>query len=460
MLKKVQETIDRYQMLKQGERVIVGVSGGPDSLTLLHILLNLKEKYSLELFVVHLNHQLRGQEAEQDACFVKAIASKWNLPVIIESRDILAYAQAKKLSIETAAREVRHNLYEQIAGNVGASKIALGHNADDQAETILMRILRGTGEEGLAGIAPVRAKIIRPLLEVNRREIENYCLLNELEFRIDSSNLETIYERNKIRLQLLPLLEKEYNKSIKKSLLRLGRLSRDDCDYWNKETVSFLAEHVLMKQKNQIIINWLPLVELHSAFQRRVLRQAIKYVQGNLFNVSFEQLEDARRFFLTAEQGKKILPSGLLLEKSYNQLLIQKEETKEFCYSLLIPGVTKIPEADLSIRSAWVKEIPLLQPTSSWQVYLLYDPKQGPLEVRTRRAGDRFSPQGGLGEKKLKDFFINQKTPRFLREKIPLLAQNNQILWIIGQRLGESKEKKAILSLKVEILSKRGIEYD
>lgn len=460
MLQKVENFISKHQMLQVGDKIVVGVSGGADSLALLHILLYFKKDYGLELVVVHLNHQLRDQEGKRDADFVADLARRWGITAFIESADVLGYAKDKKLSIETAAREIRYQLYQRIAKTTQASKIALGHHADDQVETILMRILRGAGEEGLAGISPVRDNIIRPLLNVTKGEIELYCRENDLNYCLDATNLETVYLRNKIRLELLPLLEKDYNGNIKQTLLRLGTLAREDANYWSQYCQEILQEIIVRSEKNGLILEWKKITSYHSAVQRRLIREAIRKVQGNVLNVGFDRLEEIRIFFLSSPQGKKILPSGLILEKSYGQLAIYQEEEISYSYSLQIPGINILEDLNLTIRTQVIDQIPPQQNLNPRQFYLSFNPSDGPLVIRNRREGDWFSPHGARGSKKIKDYFIDAKVPRFLRDKIPLLAQKNQVFWIIGQRLGKSEKKEVNLFLEAELLGERGIKYE
>lgn len=466
MLEKVKKTIAKYQMLELGDKVVVGVSGGADSVALLHTLCQLRKEYQLSLWIVHLNHMFRGQEAQEDAEFVAQLGVELGIPAFIEAMDIPKLMEQTGLSAQLAARQARYQFYERIISQVGARKLALGHHGDDQAETILMRFLRGAGEEGLAGIPAVRGKIIRPLLEVTRQEIEEYCQSQGLNFRTDYSNLKTIYLRNKIRLELLPLLEKEYNSNIRQTLVRLGDIFQEDSNYLKQKALEGLEQVILQEKSHQLILEWEKIVSYPKAMQRRILREGIRKIKGDLQNITFDQLEDLLEFFFYQEKGQKILPGSIFLEKSYGKLLISKQETRqEFSYGLQIPGITLVPELGLTITSKVIEksELEEIKSANPWQAYLDYYPAQGQLLVRTRQAGDRFQPWGMIGSKKLKEFLIDEKIPRYERDKIPLLVQGQEILWIIGRRLGSRKiepegERKRLF-LEVQLLEERGKNY-
>ncbi|HAG11929.1 MAG TPA: tRNA lysidine(34) synthetase TilS, partial [Desulfotomaculum sp.] len=220
--------IEKMGMLKPGDKVLIGVSGGPDSIALLHVLWVLKDDLQIVPVVAHLNHQLRGEEAEEDARSVREFSKKLELPCYIEEADVKSYHKNSGLSLQEACREIRFSFFGQLAGKLGAGRVALGHHADDQAETILLNFLRGAGISGLKGISYVRGLFIRPLLEIRRKEIEEYCLQQQLPVRQDSSNLKPVYTRNRIRLNLLPLLEREYNPQIIQTLVQLGNLCSEE----------------------------------------------------------------------------------------------------------------------------------------------------------------------------------------------------------------------------------------
>ncbi|OGW14579.1 MAG: tRNA lysidine(34) synthetase TilS, partial [Nitrospirae bacterium GWA2_42_11] len=218
LLKKVRDTIACHNMLRYGDSVVVGVSGGPDSVCLLYILNELKEDYNLSLHIAHLHHGFRGSEADEDVRFVQSLSKSLGVPAHIDHIDVPSYIKKTKLSKQAGAREVRYRFFNRLADDIGADKIALGHTADDQAETFLMRLLKGSGLHGLTGISPVRDRIIRPLIDISSDEIKGYLSERDIRYRIDSSNLSPVYLRNKIRLELIPYLAKEYNPNIMDTL--------------------------------------------------------------------------------------------------------------------------------------------------------------------------------------------------------------------------------------------------
>ena len=255
----VLKNIQDYRMLSKGDGLLVGVSGGPDSVALLYLLMELRDDYDLQIYVVHLNHMLRGDESDDDAGYVKKLTKRLKLPVFIGKKDVGKFAKANKLSLEEAARIQRYEFYKQIAGKLNIRKIALGHTADDNAETVLMRLLRGAGEQGLIGIYPVRhidnLKVIRPLLNIYRIEIESFLKEKKISARIDSSNADNKFLRNKVRLELIPLLEENYNQNIKQVLINTADILKEDNEYLEEITEKFYNKTDLNKNAKNIYLS-------------------------------------------------------------------------------------------------------------------------------------------------------------------------------------------------------------
>lgn len=454
---KVLETIQKYNMLSYKDRVVVGVSGGPDSLTLLHILLSLQERYSLSLYIVHFNHKLRGEEAEKDADFVRKLAKELSLPFLMEEGNLKGLVKEKKLTLEEAAREARYLFYCKAAEKFGAHKIALGHNADDQVETILMRFLRGSGLEGLTAIPPVREKIIRPLIECSREEIEKYCLEKKIEYRIDSTNKEPIYFRNKIRLELLPLLINQYNKNIKNNLQNLQVIIGEISLYLQQKTEEIFREMVEIEEGKKATIDLKRMNTLPSVLKRRIIRQMVEKVKGNLNSIHFIHIDSILR--LTEDQsGEKeiYLPDALRVKRVYQQLIVYKDSFSNFYspdilssfweYHLAIPGCTEIKSLKMKVEieelDSKVAKISLshLQKKSPFEFTEVIDKEKVklPLRLRNRRKGDYFYPLKLGGKKKVKELFIDYKIPKSNRDLIPILVDGEEkILWVVGIRLDE-----------------------
>ncbi len=477
LLEKVKETIDKYQMFAIKARIVVGVSGGPDSITLLHLLLQLRDEYELKLWIAHLNHQLRGKEAEEEAKWVRKFASKIGIPLISDSSDVATLAKRERLTLEEAGRMARYDFFERAVARVSANKIAVGHTASDQVETILMRLLKGAGLDGLSGIPPVRGKIIRPLIEILRKDVEEYCEGNGLKFCADSSNSDTSFLRNRVRLDLLPLLSQEYNPQISKILLQTSKNLREDADFIRRKGENEFG-NVLRKEgknKNQrwLVLDGEKLFHLHRALQKRVLREGIRRIKGNLKEISSGHLNSV--LDLDGRRGTKqlSLPGNLVIQKQYGDFLIKRGESENvpFARYLVIPGKTDLPQLSLTLETRLISVKPHFFLASSFvdleekvvlnkvsgfpegEVFLDFDKLNPPLFLRNRKEGDRFCPLGMKGSKKIKDFFIDLKIAVEKRGKIPLLLDRGRVVWIVGYRIDErfkvDNNTTRILAIKI-----------
>lgn len=469
-LEKVRRFIIRNQLFSEGEAVVVAVSGGPDSLCLLHMLQRLSSELKLRLVVAHLNHCLRP-EALQEAEGVEKISSAWSLPFETKSVDIRSYKKEHGLSEEEAGRRARYRFLFDIAGRYGASTIALGHHLDDQAETVLLNVLRGSGVDGLAGILPKRSRnrinLVRPLLCLRRSEIEDYCRKNSLQPYTDSSNLETDYTRNKLRLELIPHLEERYNPRIREALFGLAALAAADRLFLTclaQKKLSYLARI----SSKEIQLNRQKLLLLPSALRGRVLRLALqRYAPAKrISRIHIEQLLDLAE---NGRTGKQLnLPGGIRACNSYDRLVLipafHPGEEKLKPVSLRIPGTTVLPGGTaIGAHIAHLSELDW--PPPSYRACLDYNKLSGcSLSVRLRRPGDRFYPQGAPGSKKLKAFLIDQKIPLYRREFLPLVTSGDEIIWIAGIRIAHpyrvTEQTKEVLVLDYKMLkpSRPGIK--
>jgi len=441
-------------MIHPGEKIVVGVSGGPDSLSLLYTLFNLKDELNFTLHIAHLDHKFRGVESATDACFVEEHARKLGLAFTIEAIDVASIIRLNKLSFEDGARKVRYEFYDRVAAEVAADKVALGHNADDQAETMLMRLFRGAGSRGLSGMPKVRdGKYIRPLLSSSRSEIDKFLSDSGLAPRQDSSNQKAIYLRNKVRLELLPLLEAEYNPNAKNVLCRTAEILQSESELLDKIAGENLSTCVITCHPSIIEINIANFNTRHLAIQRRILRHCIANVADSTCDVSFEHIESILHLSSNSKpNGILILPHNVEVIKAYEKLIIRKAKSDgeciEFEYELKVPGITELPElnsmivAKLNENCSNYDQKRFFAGTQNdknqfSEVFDFDKIKQHPLHVRNRRRGDRFQPLGMRGEKKLKDFFIDAKVPKQLRNQIPILVSGAEILWVVGYRMSD-----------------------
>jgi len=307
LVEQVRRTVERYDLLPRSEPVVVGVSGGPDSLCLLHALRRLAGGYDLTLHVAHLNHHIRGAEADADAAFVAALAAEWNLPCTVAARDVPALARRHKLAMEEAARQARYTFLAEVAGQVDSRTVAVGHNADDQAETVLMHFLRGAGLAGLRGMLPrtplshyrllegqtgAALSLVRPLLETPRAEIEAYCAEHGLQPRFDRSNLDTTYFRNRLRHELIPYLE-TYRSNIREVIRRTAQVATDDYALLREVMEGAWARVTRSVDDEAIVLDLAGWRTLPLSLQRATLREAVHRLRQNLRNIDFCHIEDA-----------------------------------------------------------------------------------------------------------------------------------------------------------------------
>lgn len=456
----VKLTIEEHRMVQQGDTVVVGVSGGPDSLCLLHVLKFLQPELRIELHVAHLEHGIRGAESLADADFVRDLSHEWGLPVSIERADVPGYARQHKLALEEAARRERYLSLGRVARAVGANSVAVGHNADDQVETILMHWLRGSGLAGLRGILPVQElgaepwwsgppiRVIRPLLEVPRNVIEAYGSRHGLQPRFDRSNLDLTYHRNRIRHELIPYLE-SFNPGIREVLRRSAKAIADDYDYLHREGLD--AWNRLAEEAGGTISFPLePWHRLHPSLQRQLLREAIRRLRESLRDITWTHVEQARVGVEELDTGGRVtLPEGLFLIKGYNRFVVGESLPYpdlpllwEGPLGLPVPGDLPLPDSPWVLHSRTIRRDDLpkgeLDNPDAWHVYLDADNAGLELKLRHRQTRDRFQPLGMGGKSKnLTDFMIDAKIPRHIRDLLPLVVSPQHIVWVVGYRLDE-----------------------
>ena len=500
---KVLDFVERYGLVSPGEMVVVAVSGGADSVCLLHVLAKWRKGLGINLHIAHLNHQLRGIESEADARYVSDLAGSLGIPVTIDRQDVAAYRLARNLSVEEAARELRYALFARVAGEVGAKRIAIGHTRDDQVETIVMHIVRGTGITGLCGLTPCSPMaydnqgregnlegeeppmpltprviaspdssgrsnllIIRPLLDITREETKSYCQEYQLDARIDSSNVSLSFFRNRIRLQLLPQL-RQYNPSIDQALLRLADIAKED-NAFIEQQLSELWDEVARQENNAIYLDKKQIASLPIALQRQLLRTTVTRLAGDTRDIEASHIE-ATRNLLDKPVGKRIsLPHGIICQGGYDEIVIAspdvigtRQSQLPLCpfpplsgeFHLKVPSKTVIPGWKVIAK---IGKASSLLPDSLGGSNLIAQFDLGKtgteLFVRQRQPGDRFQPLGMDTPKKVQEFMVDAKIPRSWRGRIPIVCSPQQIIWVVGWRIDDrgkvTKTSNEILHLE------------
>lgn len=456
MLDSIMSTIKKYNLLSQNDRVVVGVSGGPDSVALLHFLYAIRDKYDLSIHAAHINHMLRGKESDGDTQYVQDLCTRLGIPCSVIYANITSLSKDEGISLEEAGRKARYDFFIDTANKINATKIALAHNMNDQAETVLMRIMRGTGLDGLCGIKPIRDGLyIRPLIHTQRSDIERYCEINNLMPRIDSTNLKPLYTRNKIRLELIPYIKGNYNSNIEYTLSSMAEILSIDNDFINGYANN-IFQNIAAYKEYEISLNIQAIMSLHDSIKKRILRKAVEKMKGNLTGIENKHIELMLNIMDRGLTGSAVeLPGNLTAKVSYNNLIIVKsvdELAQKFCCDLIIPGVIHIPLIQGSMKSEiFNSDIDYLS-SNRFVKYFDYDKIKGSLTIRSRMEGDYIIPLGMKGRKKIKELFIDSKIPRSERDKIPLVSFENEIIWVVGYNISDNYkiDKSTINILKLE----------
>ena len=439
-IRQVRRTITKYNMIGRGDLTVVTVSGGPDSVCLLDILYELKDELAIELVIAHFNHGFRPDEDEAETRFVESLARSYNLS--FEEKTANLDIKNENSSFEEVARHARYEFFEEVKERLRAQKVAVGHNLNDQAETVLMRLLRGSGPSGLGGIPPCRDKgIIRPLVEISRDEIESYLDRRGLSYVTDSSNLKTRYLRNKIRLELLPRL-KRYQPRIIELLGQTAEIMRNDEAWLEEKAADWVKVKAEKKAETEIHIPLSSFFKLPCAFKNRVVRYAIKIIKGDLRGVSLRHIEAVNRVASGKKpQAQVNLSNGLTVKKIYDKMVFnitEKKEPENFKYFLNGPGTFQLKVLGCAVLLKEIQEQALPEKLRfPWTAFLNADHITYPLILRNFRPGDRFVPLGMTGHKKLKDFFIDLKISSEVRKQIPILTCEKTIIWVCGIRIDD-----------------------
>lgn len=463
IFKRVLKTIKEHNLIEDGDKIILGLSGGPDSVCLFHLLHRLKKIYNIEFFAVHLNHMLRGKEADEDENYVKKLCETYGVKCYSKAVDVNAFCKKNKLGIEEGARKVRYDLFEEIKTLVGANKVAIAHNTNDQAETIIMRLMRGTGISGLRGIEYKRKDgMIRPILDIEKKDIEAYCEQYDLKPKIDKTNLESVYTRNKIRLKLFPYMEKEFNKNVIKNIVRMSENVKTDSDFIEKFADNCFKD-VCVVYNEKVYIYLDKFTSLDLAIKSRIVIRAIEKVLGDIKSIDKKHIDKILKLLDEKKKGKKInLPRGLVAERSFDYIavfLVDLSKINEntvdlnsnYEYYINIGKRLYINELkkEVSFEKISIDEFNNIECKENMQ-FIDYDKLCGKLILRNRISKDKIKLSGGT--KKIKQLFISLKIPREKRYVTPVLEDENEIVLVLGHRISVNykitQKTKWVLKIK------------
>lgn len=457
LIAKVRATIKKHDMLQGGERILIGLSGGPDSTCLCMALSTLAPEYKLTLHAIYVDHGLRPTEIPAELEFCETLCEEFGITFATRKVDVLGKVQREGLNKQEAARELRYGIFDEHARQISANRIALGHTLDDQAETFIMHIVRGTGLKGLGGIPPVRGPIIRPMIELKKSEILQMLEVNGAPYMVDSSNLKDDYLRNRLRSQLMPVL-RDLNPNIVATMGHTAEILRDEDRYLEYTVTKTMMRLITRKTSTAIELFSGPLEVLDRALIRRILRRAVEATEG-LRLLGYVHIEEMLKLIHEGRAGDRIyLPHDIRVIKKYSTLLITSDAPVTLgSYTYNTPGdLLVLMEASLVLR-ATVSDIPEdAEPENSMTMVLDADKVTFPLHIRPRADGDYFCPKGlGGKRKKLQDLFVDEKVPRDERDAVPVvLHATGEVMWIAGIRSDErfalSAETKRFLTLDLK----------
>ncbi len=463
MVARVREYIREYRMIQPKDKIIVGISGGPDSVCLLFVLTELKAELDFELLCVHVNHGLRGTESDRDESFVRQLCREKGVPCICYPFDVKREACEKKLTLEEAGRECRYRAFREALEAYGGTKIAVAHHANDQAETMLFHLFRGTGIRGLSGMDPIRGQVIRPLLCVERREIEDWLRERGISFCTDSTNREEIYSRNILRRRVIPCAEREINERAVLHMTETAAELKEIEEYLERQTGSAM----------QLCVQWDPegcmvqkelFGKLDPVISGRLLRTCMKRLGKGLKDVERVHIRLLGELFQKQAGRRLDLPGGLWALRVYEGIYICRKrkippppvEEGEICPE--IPGFVRIREQEWIFSLEKTEKYKLIQ-EKTYTKWFDYDKIEQSLKIRRRKPGDYLEINREHGRKKLKAYLIDKKIPAKERDELLLLADGSHILWIPGLRISEkykvTEYTKRILKVRI-----RGGEED
>ncbi len=456
MINKVKAFVIENNLIENGDRVLVALSGGPDSVCLLNILFELRKDFNIKIAAAHVNHMLRGDEAFKDEEYARNICNSLNIDFFSTRIDIDKISKERSISHELAGREERYKFFNLISKKNGYNKIAVAHNSNDQAETVLMNMMRGSGIEGLCGIRSKReGGIIRPILCLSREEIEYYCDINNLNPRIDKSNLENVYNRNKVRLEILPYMKNNFNKDIIETINRMANLLQIDNDFIEKECNNYYKKFCTNKVDKLIISK--EAFSIEKAILTRLIKKSFVNFTGKHTNFEMKHILEVISL-ANKETNKRInIPNGIIAENIYGDIHLKFKENKRDEFQEIILRKSELEGSNVNFKN-YIIDFNIIDNKKNIEFsnnvlikFFDYDKIKEKLIIRERLNGDRIIPLGMKGSKKIKDIFIDLKLPIEERNQVPVLCFDDEIAWLVGYKVSESfkitKDTKRIIKI-------------
>lgn len=459
LIKKIKNFISNNSLITENDRILVGLSGGPDSIFLLYFLIN---NFKNKIVIAHINHKLRGVDSDLDEKFVRKVSQKLKIPLYVKREDIKKLSKENKKSIEECGREVRFSFFKKILKTENLTKIALGHNFDDNIETIILNFIKGSGTKGLTGISEKVDNIIHPIINIKKEEILNYLNANKIEYKTDKTNLEDEFLRNKIRNYLIPIIEKEFNKNFKEKVVSLSNILK----YENN-----LIENLIKDKESDILtfndyfveIDLNKFKNLDLAIKRRLIRKVISYLteKESLREYSLEHIDKVISLENKKTGSKIELPKEIIVIKDKDKIIFERKNTIIEDFYIEITSLGSYKEIGMKIDLFLVEKVSFAQ--DPFISFFDYDKIDFPLKIRKPKFGEKFKPLGLNNYKKLQDFFVDSKIPKDIRWNLPiLLDKKNDILWLIGLRISEAYKvtdlTKRVICIKIKLEDFRWIK--
>lgn len=452
IVKQVKKTIEQYNMFHGCKKVIVALSGGADSVCLLSILQQVSKQYQIDVEAAHVNHNLRGEASEADENFVRELCRRWNVPLTVKKVDILYLCEKQKIAVEEAGRNARYAFFSEIVDHDPSIRIATAHNRNDNAETLVMHFMRGAGIDGLAGIPYVRGNIVRPILDLTRKQVERYNQQMHLSFVIDQTNGENIVTRNRIRNALIPQLEQEYNPNLIQTLTRSSEFIRIDQAFLDRQCMGILENSTIKRSEDVWILKWEPLRKIDFSMCIRIMRKAA----FELGNDIFPDVDWFRRvwYAIQGNSARRILyQDKMAISMESNWVSISSYcpsgNSGEFYCRLNLNRNTWVEQLK---RDIWMEIVPKAGKLPEDAIFFDADKVSGDVIIRSREAGDYFYPIGVGGKKKVKDYLIDRKIPLAERSLVPVICCDAGIMIVdnrVDSRFCVSADTKKILMIKL-----------